>query len=92
MQRTSGDVPDEVTRYQHNWVIADAVLPVILGGICRTIIVTSPSPKLTDLSRHKKYGYEERCFPPWDLEELQTVFTKVYDKQGRNYTTTSAKN
>lgn len=52
--------------------------------ICRIVFVTFP--RLAGFGRHIKNMFEVRCMPLWDLEELSTVYTTIYDGKGWNST------
>ena len=60
---------------ENNWVIADSVLPQYHRLNCRVVIVSSPKVKY---GRYEKHGFQPRCMPLWDEEELRTVHARVY--------------
>ena len=61
---------------KNNWVIADADLPPLIGLNCRVVIVTSL--KMDKYNTHRKEGFQLRCMPVWDIEELKAVHAKLY--------------
>lgn len=72
----SRTVPDEIASDEKNWVIADAVTTRFEGMNCRTVVLTSP--RMEGYKRHRKAGFQVRCMPVWDLEEIRTVHARVY--------------